>query len=289
MLSVVMPVYNGAATLEEQLTALWRQQYTGCWELVIADNGSHDGSQQIASSWAGRLENLRVIDASERSGGAAADNIGAGAARGSALVFCDQDDVVQPGWLAAMAEALRTHDLVAGRNEFGTLTAAPFVARSPVGQRPRRRSHNGASDFYGFLPWGLSCNLGVSRRAFEAVGGFDEALKGGDDLDLCWRIQLAGHPLHFEADAVVAKRGRSTVRGVWNQHFNYGVYDVALFRKFRPHGMPRRLERALRRYAWLVAHLADVARPARRHSWTRVAAAQAGRVVGSCRQRTLYL
>jgi GT2 family glycosyltransferase len=285
-----MPVYNGADTLEEQLTALCRQQYAGCWELVIADNGSHDGSRQIAASWAERLRNVRVIDASEMRGAAAADNIGARAARGSALVFCDQDDAVQPGWLAAMAEALSRYDLVAGRNDFATLNAAkPFVPHDPAGQYSRRRSRKGASDFYGFLPWGLSCNLGVSRRAFEAVGGFDEAMKGGDDLDLCWRIQLAGYPMHFAADAVVAKRQRSTVRDIWDQHFNYGVYDVALFRKFQPHGMPRRLGRALRRYAWLVVHVMDIAQPAKRHSWTRVAAAQTGRAVGSLRQRTLYL
>ncbi len=121
------------------------------------------------------------------------------------------------------------------------------------------------------------------------VGGFDETLKGGDDLDLCWRLQLAGFAMHVQPGAVVAKRYRATARGVWEQHFNYGLYDVVLFEKFRAHGMPRRLGRAMRRYAWLTVHLPDLVRRGRRLSWTRVAAAQAGRLVGSLRRRTLYL
>jgi GT2 family glycosyltransferase len=290
MLSVVLPLYNGADTIEDQLIGLSQQVYAGPWELIIADNGSRDGSQDIARSWAARRPNIRIIDASARRGSAAADNIGASAARGHALVFCDQDDVVQPGWLEAMAMALEDHDLVAGRNEFEILDsdAHPLRGRKLRPTR-RRRTRTAAADFYGFLPWGLSCNLGVSRRAFEAVGGFDENLRGGDDVDLCWRIQLAGYAIHFEPHAVVAKRHRATFHGIWDQHFNYGVHDAALFKKFRADGMPRRLGRAVRRYGWLALHVIDISRPAKRYSWTRVAAAQAGRVVGSLRQRTVYL
>src|SRR5204862_5354000 len=133
----------------DQLSALSRQDYTGAGELVVADNGSNDGSHAIVANWSTRLRNLRVVDASQRRGCAAADNIGAAAARGSALVFCDQDDVVQPGWLAAMAEALHSHDLVAGRNEFGMLDdGAPPVSVRPV--RTRRRTTRPTRDFYGF-------------------------------------------------------------------------------------------------------------------------------------------
>jgi len=285
VLSVVIPVFNGADTLDEQLASLAAQDYEGEWELVISDNGSQDASLAIARQWSDRLPMLRIVDASERRGCAAADNIGALEARGAALAFCDQDDIVQPGWLTSIARALESHDLVVGANDFASLNPGePEAGRSQPSTAKRR-----TSDFYDFLPWGLSCNMGVSTQAFRAVGGFDERLRGGDDVDLCWRIQLAGYPLHVEPGAVVAKRRRSTVRGVWSQHFNYGVHDVTLFEKFRADGMPRRLDRGVRRWAWLVLHVADLIRPEKRNSWVRVAAGQSGRLVGSLRRHTLYL
>ena len=285
MLSVVLPLFNGADTLELQLASLAAQDYDGAWELVIADNGSEDASLDIARAWSERLPGLRIVDAADRRGCAAADNIGAAAARGSVIAFCDQDDVVQPGWLASMASALEAHDLVVGANDFAILDAGASTDERQV----RRRGDQPSRDFYDFLPWGLSCNLGVSAQAFRSVGGFDEQLRGGDDVDLCWRIQLAGFPLHREPAAVVAKRRRSTARDVWDQHFNYGVYDVTLFRKHGRHGMPRRLGRGMRRWAWLGVHLPDLGRADRRNSWVRVAAGQSGRLVGSLRQRALYL
>jgi GT2 family glycosyltransferase len=287
-LSVIVPVYNGVDTLGQQLEALAAQKLDQPWELIVADNGSTDGSRETAASWAARIPDLRLLDASSRRGGAAARNIGAASSSGDQLLFCDQDDVVQPEWLATMSSALRDHDLVVGRNDFEMLnqsSGTASAARAPAG----RQRAAPALDFYDYLPYGLACNLGVSRRAFEAVGGFDEGIMSANDLDLCWRLQLAGYPLHLEPAAVVAKRGRSVSGAIWRQHFAFGLDDAKLFRRFRARGMPRRLGRAARRYAWLAAHLHHLHQPSTRTLWTRVAAGQAGRLVGTVRERTVYL
>ncbi len=81
----------------------------------------------------------------------------------------------------------------------------------------------------------------------------------------------------------------SCARAIWRQHFTYGLDDPKLYRRFRAHGMPRKLGRAARRYAWLVAHLHHLRNPSTRPSWIRVAAGQAGRLVGTVRERALYL
>jgi GT2 family glycosyltransferase len=282
--SVIVPVFNGADTLGEQLDALAAQEFDQSWELIVADNGSSDASWETATSWATKLSGCRLIDASARRGGAAARNIAAANCSGDHLLFCDQDDVVQPGWLATMSSALRQHDLVVGRNDFESLNHRPQTVSGQV-----RRKQARAGNFYGYLPYGLACNLGVSRRAFEAVDGFDEGIMSANDLDLCWRLQLAGYPLHVAPEAVVAKRARSTTSAIWRQHFDYGLDDAKLFRRFHSRGMPRRLGRALHRYAWMVVHLPHLRAPATRAQWTRVAAGQAGRLVGTIRERTLYL
>jgi GT2 family glycosyltransferase len=129
----------------------------------------------------------------------------------------------------------------------------------------------------------------MSRRAFEAVQGFDPAMLSNYDIDLCWRVQLTGYPLHVEPAAVVAKRQRGSGGDLWRQHYAYGFSCLALYRRFSRHGMPRQLDRAARRYVWLVLHLPDLRRFSGRRSWTRVAALQTGRLVGSIRERTVYL
>ena len=114
LVTVIVPVRNGARTLPEQFEALAAQRYDGAWELIVADNGSTDTTLAVCASWTDRLPRLRVVDASERAGSSHARNVGASAANGELLAFCDADDVVDESWLQAIVESARDHDLVGG-------------------------------------------------------------------------------------------------------------------------------------------------------------------------------
>ena len=95
--SVVIPARNAARTLDAQLQALAAQRFPAEWEVLVSDNGSTDATRAVAVEWAGRIPLLRVIDASARPGASAARNLGAAAAHGELLLFCDADDVVADG------------------------------------------------------------------------------------------------------------------------------------------------------------------------------------------------
>lgn len=226
VISVILPVLNGERTLGLQLGALAHQTYAQPWELIIADNGSSDRSRAVAESWRGQLPQLVVVDASLHAGRAAACNAGARVARGDTFVFCDDDDVARPDWLAACADAARTHDLVAGALDHYTLDphAPPWKRR--VLSRPPRMP--------GSRPFADGSNMTVSRRAFEAVGGFCEELHRAEDVDLTWRLEAAGFPLHFASAAVMAKRGRMGCRAIWRQSVAWGAADVAVRRRHPP-------------------------------------------------------
>ena len=86
-LSVIVPVLNAVPTLGQQLEALSRQAYDGTWEVVVADNGSTDGSPELAAAWQDKLPALRVIDASDRRGAGATRNAAARVARGDVFAF----------------------------------------------------------------------------------------------------------------------------------------------------------------------------------------------------------
>jgi GT2 family glycosyltransferase len=284
LLSVIMPLYNGAQTLSEQLNALKAQKYEGDWEIVAVDNGSIDNSDDIIREHQKLIPNLQLVYALEKQSKGYACNVGARAARGDALIFCDQDDVVAPGWLAAFAEAFKAHDFVAGTLNVERLNqAAPW---RPV-------FSNGADHpILGFLPHVSGCNLGISRQTFEAVGGFSEDFPISDDIDLSWRLQLQGYTIGNAPEAVIYYRYRQTYWGLWQQIKSYAEAQPHLYRRFATHGMPRSSTRkALQTYQWLIKKAPVLLRGSNemRARWIFKAAACWGRLRGSVRYRTFYL
>jgi glycosyltransferase involved in cell wall biosynthesis len=277
LLSVVVPVWNGMPWIEHQLLALSSQDVPAEWEVVVADNGSDDGTRACVERWSARDSRIHLQDASARRGAAAARNTGVRAARGEFLAFCDADDVVRPGWVASMLVALHDAELVAGVFDFGTLEGDP--GSSPVPAATRQ---------LGFLPFGLSANLAVRREVFEAVHGFDEDLSPEEDVDLCWRLQLAGYRFAVAADAVVEKRERAaglpTFRGAWA----YGRCGPRLYVRYRPAGMRRDLRGAAKAWVWLTVALPGLVQRRRRRQWVRTFAIRSGRLAGSLRLRAFF-
>jgi glycosyltransferase involved in cell wall biosynthesis len=283
--SVVVPVRDAAATIDAQLDALLAQNYRGAWELVVADNGSTDGSLERLAARLAALPGSRVVDASERRGAGHARNAGVEGSSGDLVLFCDADDVVSPGWITAMVEAAAKVDIVAGPLDLERLNDRLSRAwhATPPSDRPLR-GHN-------FLPFASGCNCGVWRDVFEALGGFDRARLAGEDVDLSWRAQLAGYRLGFAPDAVVHRRLRSGLREVARQHFRWGQAYAALFRDYRSRGMPRpSLVRAALAWSCLLLSgpLAAVSAQARGR-WLRLAAERGGQVSGSFSERVLFL
>jgi GT2 family glycosyltransferase len=200
----------------------------------VADNGSRDDTVAVVEGFAERLSGLRIVDASVRPSKSYALNEGARVARGRSILFLDADDIVQPGYLAAMATALEKSDFVAARLD-NELLNPPWV----VSSRPSIQTEE-VGTYLGFLPAAPGCSLGMWRDIFEGVGGCDEAIKVSEDIDLCWRVQLAGHALQSVPGAVVGYRYRETLRGIFAQARGYGAALPPLYRRYRSQGMPRR-------------------------------------------------
>jgi glycosyltransferase involved in cell wall biosynthesis len=128
-LSVIIPCYNADSTIATQIEALASQYWSEAWEVIVADNGSTDETRATVEQYRKLFENFRVVDASDRRGSAHARNVGARLAVGEALAFCDADDAVATGWVAAIGEAVAEHSFVASRMEWEKLNP-PWTYRN---------------------------------------------------------------------------------------------------------------------------------------------------------------
>jgi glycosyltransferase involved in cell wall biosynthesis len=269
--SVVIPARNAAQTLGEQLDAFAAQRVEIPWEVIVVDNGSDDGTAAVVAAYASRLP-VRVVSAGGRLVANHARNVGVGLARGRHILLCDADDVVGPDWVRLMRAVLLDAELVGG-------ALARHHATSGKVPDPAKPAH-------GFLPRPLGANCGFRRTVWEALGGFDEAYRGGDDAEFFWRAQLAGYRLVYADGAVVSYRLSPTVGAMCRKSYISGRACAQLYRQFRRHGMARSPMARWMRLV-LTAPRAVISREPRR-AWLRAAAWTAGCVVGSVRYRVFY-
>lgn len=280
-LSVIIACLNGSRYIADQLSALSQENPGFHWEVVVADNGSCDGSSAICESFSDRLP-LKVVDASLRRGQAFARNIGVANSTGEKLLFLDQDDVIRGGYLASMSAALDGAGLVASSMEFECLNSEwAKHARGAALLADKRQ---------GIYPWAYGCTLGVTREVFDAVGGFDEGLVCAEDMDLCWRIARdAGFEIVTVPEAVLHYRLKSTASAVFRQGVLYGRGGAALYKRWAEFGMERRsLEEAARSWIGILRRFG--ARSVdRRAQALYLLGNRIGCLLGSVHERVLYL
>lgn len=283
LVSVVIPTYNGVATLGAQLDALDCQDYTGDVEVVVSDNGSTDGLEDFLAARVGRLP-VRRVDSSDRRGVSHARNVGVRESRGDFVLICDADDVVVPGWVGALVAAAADAELVGGPLDPSVINAgSELVWRfpHPIDRLPVKLR---------FLPYAHGCNVGVWREVVDAVGGWEESYgPGGEDVDFAWRLQLAGGRLVNVPGAVVHYRHRTDARGLSRQMAGYAEADVLLYRRFRGVGARRRpTVAAVRDLWWLVSRVPLLRRRDVRGLWANRAGQMRGRLRGALRYRVYY-
>jgi hypothetical protein len=234
-LSVVIPAYDAVETLDTQLEALLAQRPAWPWEVVVADNGSTDGTADLVREWAAtRMPELRLVDASARRGPSAARNLGVAAARAPRIAFCDADDRVGDGWVATVRRALDVHEFVAGPFEGSLLNGGAGSAVSWTAQAT-------ALTVKPFLPQFVTAgsgNMGVLRSVFEEVGGFDEGARTAEDDDFCLRVQLSGHQLVFVPELVLHVRRRDGFWDVCRQAYAYGAGEKRLLHRYAEFAQP---------------------------------------------------
>jgi glycosyltransferase involved in cell wall biosynthesis len=179
--SVIIPVFNGAARVGRAIESVFAQRYDGAVEIVVVDDGSTDGTRAALAQYGGRI----TVVADENRGAAAARNAGVRVSRGEYIALLDDDDVWLPDKLARTVAALE-------RDPQSVLVASDALQTDDNGVTlrpsyvPLAHAHPPTLDELLSEAWNwLPSTWLIRRDAYRAIGGFCEqfmvGLRVGED------------------------------------------------------------------------------------------------------------
>lgn len=182
LVSVIVPVYNGARYLSECLESVLGQTWQD-FEIIVVNDGSTDESVEICS----RFPKVKIV-CQENKGQSAARNRGVYEAKGKFIAFIDQDDKWYPEKLARQVPILErgkygmVYSNVDRIDEEGRIVERNFLDK--VSLQPKQSIRDCLSQDMFILPGTVL----MTKELFEKLGGFDEQLSGYEDDDLFLRV-----------------------------------------------------------------------------------------------------
>lgn len=219
-ISVVIPVYNGAATLSDTLIAL-KKSTRQPDEIIVVDDGSADASPRIAAAFGATLLSTRG-----RCGPAAARSLGAEKAAGDVILFVDSDVCVHPGTSENPGTVARIASLFEERPDvdavFGSYDARP-TSPNFVSQWKNLSHHfvhqHGHADAQTF--W-AGCG-GIRKIVFQSAGGFDQSYRGAtiEDIELGYRLRQLGFHVLLDPTILCTHSKRWSAWSAWKTDLLY--------------------------------------------------------------------
>ncbi len=215
MISVVIVNWNRRELLRACLESLRRQSGIS-FETIVVDNGSNDGSPDLAREFG-----AQVICNQSNLGFCAANNQGITASRGEYVALINNDAEAEPGWLAAL------HRACSSASDVGMAASKVLVWEDPTridkaghlifpdGQNRGRGAgalDRGQFDRAEEVLWPDGCAAMYRKSMLDRIGGFDEDFFAyGDDAELGLRARIAGWRCLYAPDAVVRHHRGSTM------------------------------------------------------------------------------
>jgi biofilm PGA synthesis N-glycosyltransferase PgaC len=220
-ISVIVPCHNESATAEETFGVLAQVEYPD-FEIIAVNDGSRDNTGEILEGLAARIAHMRVVHLAQNQGKAMALNVGALLARSEIVVIIDGDALMDPhalawiGWyfqrlpyLGGLTGSprIRNRTSLLGRMQVGEFSSIVGLIKRAQATYARL-----------FTVSGVICAF---RKRALSEGGWWSARSLTDDVDVTWRIQIAGWRITYMPNAVVWILMPETLRGLWRQRLRW--------------------------------------------------------------------
>lgn len=197
MLSVIVPAFNEEKYLPATLAALRTAAANLSCELVVVDNASIDRTRDVAEYYGAVIVSEPIHNI------AAVKNAGARAATGDVLVFIDADTIVPTSLLVHIADAMRVSDSVGG---------AVAVDYAQLDRTWLSWYLKGWAFWSRFFNMKQGAAQFCRRSVFQKIGGYDDTLYMGEDIDFYWRLsryaRRSGGVMHYIEEPRVVTSSR---------------------------------------------------------------------------------
>ena len=219
--SFVVPVYNRPEETRELLGSLSLQDFGDPFEVVIVEDGSRVTSKEVVGEFKDRLQ-IAYYE-KENTGPGDSRNYGMDKASGTYFILVDSDCILPPEYLREVSEALSRQylDCFGGPDDahpsFNALQQAISFTMTSVLTTGGIRGKKIVRDFQP-----RSFNMGLSREAFVASGGFGN-IHPGEDPDLSLRLKKLGFSLGFIPGARVYHKRRIDFTSFFRQVHKFGL------------------------------------------------------------------
>lgn len=228
--SVIVPVYNGARTIERCLDALARQQTAPRdYEIIVVDDGSRDNTCAVVDAWQQRHPTIQTrLVHQENAGPAAARNHGAQVARADLLLFTDADCAPAPQWIDALCAPFADPQVIGAKGTYTSdqRASVPRFVQAEYEDRYDRMRDMPQIDF-------IDTYSAAYRRAiFCENGGFDPIFTTAsvEDQELSFRLAQKGYRLVFAPEAQVDHIHDENLREYFRRKYFIGYWKALLIR-----------------------------------------------------------
>ncbi len=221
--SVVIPTYKRADLLQQCLLALQNQQFDGLYEVIVVSDGKDNATAELLTHITSNKNASFVYSSlNEKSGPAAARNLGWRMASGGLIVFTDDDTQPSPKWLQSYWNMYKKNGI-----EDVAFSGKLIV---PLSKKPtdyeRNTSGLETADF-------VTANCACTKDALQKVNGFDEnfAMAWREDSDLLFKLLRAGIQVIKAPDAWVLHPVRKAGWGVSLKEQKKTLFNALLYKK----------------------------------------------------------
>lgn len=196
------------------------------YEVIVVENGSSELAD-VEGLGDGTVRYLHRSEANT----AAARNVGLTAARGRYLLLTDSDCVVDVDWIKAMTTFLCDERVAAVGGGIGKCDPTTWVQRHAITIVNGQAGLSYLPALH--LPYVAGANAGFDTAKLREIGGFDESLKSGNDVDVCYKLGLRGYDVGLVNNAMIWHDDRADLCAHFRRFRHYAMYQVLLYAKYR--------------------------------------------------------
>jgi GT2 family glycosyltransferase len=223
-ISIIIPTFNGSRRIGNCLDALLQQSANRAVEILVVNDGSTDDTAAVVGRYAG----VRLIS-QVNAGPAAARNHGASEAKGSILLFTDDDCVPAPGWLDAMLVPFSAAEVVGAKGAYRTRQkklAARFV-QIEYEDRYHLMRQLPEIDFID------TYSAAFRRDRFMEMGGYDTSfpVACAEDIELSYRMSARGWKMKFVPAAIIYHTHPDSFRNYLKKKYKFAFWRMLAVRK----------------------------------------------------------